>query len=92
MARPPSRLRAAIVAVVGLAACGRAPSREPTGDHPIANRGATVAIDAAPAPFDADAWSACVAACVQSRQMEAVSIEYIRTTCDLRCRQPPPAP
>ena len=84
-----ARLATALVLV---AACSRAPTREPTGDreHPVGNRGATVATDAAPPP--PDAVSACVTACVQSRQMEAVSIEYIRTSCASRCSQPPPAP
>ena len=78
-------LAAAALAVFALAACSHAPS----GERPVANRGAAVAIDAAVAPPDAE--SDCVAACVQARQMEAVSIEHIRRTCATQCSQPPPA-
>ena len=81
-----ARLATALVLV---AACSRAPSREPTGDRdrPIANRRGTVAVDAGP---DADADATCVADCVQGRLMVATSMGAIRADSVRRCSQPMP--
>lgn len=80
---------ATLVLAAALAACSRsapdAPSR-PVGNTAGASTPATA--DAAVAP---DAGEACVAACVQARQMVAMSIDAIRAECVRTCAADPSA-
>jgi len=80
----PETGRGARIALVGIAAalvaCTRA--AEPAPPLPNSAPPLGVSIDA---PLVDAADSACVRACVQSRQMEATSIANIRASCAREC-------
>ena len=79
-------------ALLALAACSRDARLDDRAREPAPPRPAATVLDAAaPPPTDADPLAACVAACVRSRQAEAIAIDVIERTCARTCALPPPA-
>ena len=79
-------LAAALMAAPGCSREARVDDRTREPAPPPPRRGANI-LDAAPAPppTDADTLADCVAACVRSRQAEAIAIDVIRRTCAHSC-------
>jgi hypothetical protein len=96
--RRPANAGALATAALLLAAgaCSRSSRDAAPRERAIENRPAASAPAPPPAPpappADAGADPACVAACVKSRQMVAMSIEAIEADCARTCAEPPPPP